>query len=31
VTATGKFGVLEIVIPKKAQATPRRITINVNH
>jgi HSP20 family protein len=31
VTATGKFGVLEIVIPKKAQATPRRITINTSH
>ena len=31
VTATGKFGVLEIVIPKKAQATPRRITINASH
>jgi HSP20 family protein len=31
VTATGKFGVLEIVIPKKAQATPRRITINASY
>jgi HSP20 family protein len=31
ITATGKFGVLEIVIPKKAQATPRRITINASH
>ena len=31
VTANGKFGVLEIVIPKKAQATPRRITINASH
>jgi HSP20 family protein len=28
ITAHGKLGVLEIVIPKKAQATPRRITIN---
>ncbi|HEX5306865.1 MAG TPA: Hsp20/alpha crystallin family protein [Dyella sp.] len=28
ITATGKFGVLEIVIPKKPLATPRRITIN---
>lgn len=27
ITATGKFGVLEIVIPKKPLATPRRITI----
>ncbi|WP_158885060.1 Hsp20/alpha crystallin family protein [Rhodanobacter sp. L36] len=31
ITANGKFGVLEIVIPKKAQATPRRITINAAH
>lgn len=28
ITATGKFGVLEIVIPKKPAATPRRIAIN---
>ncbi|KZC38502.1 MULTISPECIES: Hsp20/alpha crystallin family protein [Rhodanobacter] len=28
VTAHGKHGVLEIVIPKKAETTPRRITIN---
>jgi len=28
ITAHGKFGVLEIVIPKKALAKPRRITIN---
>ncbi len=28
ITATGKFGVLEIAIPKKPLATPRRITIN---
>jgi HSP20 family protein len=28
ISATGKFGVLEIVIPKKPLATPRRITIN---
>jgi HSP20 family protein len=31
ITANGKFGVLEIVIPKKAQATPRRITINASY
>ena len=31
ITANGKFGVLEIVIPKKALATPRRITINASH
>jgi HSP20 family protein len=28
ITATGKFGVLEISIPKKPETTPRRITIN---
>ena len=28
ITAKGKFGVLEIVIPKKPLATPRRIAIN---
>lgn len=28
ITASGKHGVLEIVIPKRAQATPRRISIN---
>lgn len=28
ITATGRFGVLEIVIPKKPLATPRRIAIN---
>ncbi len=28
ITATGKFGVLEIVIPKKPLAMPRRISIN---
>ncbi|MFC3653841.1 Hsp20/alpha crystallin family protein [Dyella humi] len=28
ITATGKHGVLEIVIPKKAEKAPRRITIN---
>lgn len=27
ITASGKLGVLEIAIPKKAQATPRRIEI----
>ena len=31
ITANGKFGVLEIIIPKKALATPRRITINASH
>lgn len=28
ISATGKYGVLEIVIPKKAEKAPRRITIN---
>ncbi|SFN14511.1 Hsp20/alpha crystallin family protein [Dokdonella immobilis] len=28
ISATGKHGVLEIVIPKKPESTPRRITIN---
>ncbi len=28
ISASGKHGVLEIVIPKRPQATPRRITIN---
>jgi HSP20 family protein len=28
VSAAGKYGVLEIVIPKKAETAPRRITIN---
>lgn len=31
ITANGSHGVLEIVLPKKAQATPRRITINRGH
>jgi HSP20 family protein len=31
IVANGKWGVLEIVIPKKALATPRRITINASH
>lgn len=31
ITATGSHGVLEIVIPKKALPTPRRITINSGH
>ncbi|WP_266160730.1 Hsp20/alpha crystallin family protein [Dyella silvatica] len=31
ITAHGKHGVLEIVIPKKAQVSPRRITIHTNH
>ncbi len=28
ISASGKHGVLEIVIPKKAESTPRRIAIN---
>lgn len=28
ITASGKFGVLEISIPKKAETTPRRISIS---
>jgi HSP20 family protein len=28
ITASGRHGVLEIVIPKKPETTPRRITIN---
>jgi HSP20 family protein len=31
ITAHGKLGVLEIVIPKKALEAPRRITINSGH
>ena len=31
ITANGKLGVLEIVIPKKALEAPRRITINSGH
>jgi len=31
IVANGRFGVLEIVIPKKAQSAPRRITINTSH
>ncbi|MBQ4853425.1 Hsp20/alpha crystallin family protein [Rhodanobacter sp. B2A1Ga4] len=31
ITAHGKDGVLEIVIPKKAETTPRRITINTGN
>lgn len=31
ITASGNHGVLEINIPKKALATPRRITINSGH
>jgi HSP20 family protein len=31
VSAHGKHGVLEIVIPKKAETAPRRITINTAH
>lgn len=30
ISATGRFGVLEIVIPKKPETTPRRIAINAN-
>jgi len=31
ITASGRLGVLEISIPKKALPTPRRITINSGH
>ena len=31
ISAQGKHGVLEISIPKKAETTPRRITINTAH
>jgi len=31
ITASGKHGVLEISIPKKAEASPRRITIDTSH
>ena len=31
ITAHGKHGVLEIVIPKRAQSAPRRITIDTTH
>ncbi len=31
IVANGKLGVLEIVIPKKALTTPRRITISASH
>lgn len=31
ITANGKHGVLEIVIPKKAQVSARRIAIHTNH
>ena len=31
ITAIGKHGVLEIVIPKKANTAPRRIAINTAH
>ena len=30
IRASGKHGVLEVVIPKKAQATPRRISVNAD-
>lgn len=31
IVANGKHGVLEVVIPKKAETAPRRITINTAH
>jgi len=31
ITASGKHGVLEVVIPKRAVTAPRRITINATH
>lgn len=31
ITAHGKHGVLEVVIPKRAATAPRRITINTTH
>lgn len=31
ITASGKHGVLEIVIPKREQTAPRRITIDTTH
>ncbi|MEI7037013.1 Hsp20/alpha crystallin family protein [Fulvimonas yonginensis] len=31
VTAVGRHGVLEIVIPKRAETTPRRISISTDH
>ncbi|SFS12856.1 HSP20 family protein [Dyella sp. OK004] len=31
ITANGKHGVLEVVIPKRAETAPRRITINTTH
>jgi len=31
ITAVGRHGVLEISIPKRAETTPRRITINTEH
>ena len=31
VTAVGRHGVLEIVIPKRAETTPRRVTISTDH
>lgn len=31
VTAIGRHGVLEIVIPKRAETTPRRVTIATEH
>jgi HSP20 family protein len=31
ITASGKHGVLEVVIPKRAETAPRRITIDTTH
>ncbi|HEV2622262.1 MAG TPA: Hsp20/alpha crystallin family protein [Frateuria sp.] len=31
ITAVGRHGVLEIVIPKRAETTPRRISISTDH
>lgn len=31
ITASGRHGVLEIAIPKRAETAPRRITINTTH
>ena len=31
ITAVGRHGVLEIVIPKRAETTPRRISISTEH
>ncbi|TBR39227.1 MULTISPECIES: Hsp20/alpha crystallin family protein [Dyella] len=31
ISASGKHGVLEVAIPKRAESAPRRITINTTH